>query len=80
TVMIGYATYPDSDGRGFATEATKALVTWALAQPGVRRVCASLPPDNLPARRVAEKVGMRVTGTLWEEEIDEVLLYSIGRV
>ena len=80
TVMIGYATYPDSDGKGFATEATRALVTWALAQPGVQRVCASLPPDNLPARRVAEKVGMRVTGTLWEEEIDEVLLYSIGRV
>ncbi len=79
TVMIGYATYPDSDGKGFATEATRALVTWALAQPGIRRVCASLPPDNVPARRVAEKVGMRIAGTLWEEEIDEVLLYSIER-
>jgi RimJ/RimL family protein N-acetyltransferase len=78
-VMIGYATYPGSDRRGYASEATRALIDWALAQPGVRRVCASIPPDNIPARRVAEKVGMRVAGTVWEEEIDDVLLYEIGR-
>lgn len=78
-VMIGYATYPGADHRGLATEATEALVRWALAQPGVTRVCASIPPDNVPARRVAEKVGMRVAGTVWEEEIDDVLLYEIRR-
>jgi RimJ/RimL family protein N-acetyltransferase len=78
-VMIGYATYPGADHRGFATEATEALVDWALAQPGVNRVCASIPPDNVPARRVAEKVGMRVAGTVWEEEIDDVLLYQKSR-
>lgn len=78
-VMIGYATYPGVARRGYATEATEALVAWALQQPGVRRVCATIPPDNLPARRVAEKVGMRVAGTVWEEEIDEVLLYEILR-
>ena len=78
-VMIGYATYPGADRRGYATEATRALIDWALAQPGVSRVCASIPPDNVAARRVAEKVGMRVAGTVWEEEIDDVLLYEIGR-
>jgi RimJ/RimL family protein N-acetyltransferase len=78
-VMIGYSTYPGAAHRGFATEATDALVRWALAQPGVRRVCASIPPDNVPARRVAEKVGMRIAGTVWEEEIDDVLLYEKKR-
>lgn len=78
-VMIGYATYPSVDHRGFATEATRVLVEWALQQPGVVRVCASIPPDNTPARRVAEKVGMRVAGTVWEEEIDDVLLYEKRR-
>jgi ribosomal-protein-alanine N-acetyltransferase len=78
-VMIGYATYPGSDHQGYATEALEALVGWALAQPGVDRVCASIPPDNVPARRVAEKVGMRVAGTVWEEEIDDVLLYERRR-
>lgn len=78
-VMIGYATYPGADRRGYASEATRALVEWALSQPGVSRVCASIPPDNVAARRVAEKVGMRVAGKVWEEEIDEVLLYEIER-
>ncbi|HTS87970.1 MAG TPA: GNAT family N-acetyltransferase [Gemmatimonadales bacterium] len=78
-VMIGYATYPGADHRGFATEATAALVAWALTQPGVTRVCASIPPDNVPARRVAEKVGMRIAGTVWEEDIDNVLLYEKRR-
>lgn len=78
-VMIGYATYPGSDRRGYASEATSALISWALAQPGVLRVCASIPPGNVPARRVAEKVGMRIAGTVWEEEIDDVLLYEKRR-
>jgi ribosomal-protein-alanine N-acetyltransferase len=78
-VMIGYSTYPGADRKGYASEATRALVDWALAQPGVTRVCASIPPDNWPARRVAEKVGMEVFATVWEEDIDEVLLYRIER-
>ena len=32
-VMIGYATYPNVEGRGYATEAAGALVEWALRQP-----------------------------------------------
>jgi RimJ/RimL family protein N-acetyltransferase len=79
SVMIGYATYPSVDHRGYATEAARTLIDWALTQPGVARVCASIPPDNTPARRVAEKVGMRVAGTVWEEEIDDVLLYEKRR-
>ena len=78
-VMIGYATYPGANRNGFASEAAAALVQWALQQPGVKRVCASIPPDNIAARRVAEKIGMRVAGTVWEEDIDEVLLYEIVR-
>lgn len=78
-VMIGYATYPRVEGNGFATEAAQALIRWALAQPGVARVCASLPPDNAAAIRVAEKVGMRLLARVWEEELDEVLLYGIQR-
>ena len=78
-VMIGYATYPGAAQQGFASEATRALIDWALAHPAVARVCASIPPENTAARRVAEKVGMRVAGTVWEEEIDDVLLYEVTR-
>jgi len=78
-VMVGYATYPTAERHGFATEAAGALIGWALSQPGVVRVCASLPPDNTPAIRVAEKLGMRMLGTVWEEDLDEVLLYGVER-
>lgn len=78
-VMLGYATYPTAEGHGFATEAAGALIDWALSHPGVGRVCASLPPDNTPAIRVAEKVGMRMLGTVWEEDLDEVLLYCVEK-
>lgn len=78
-VMIGYATYPGAEHHGYASEAAGALVEWALAQPGVRRVCASIPPDNTAARRVAERIGMTVAGTVWEEELDDVLLYERKR-
>jgi RimJ/RimL family protein N-acetyltransferase len=76
-VMVGYATYPPAERHGFATEAAGALIGWALQQPGVVRVCASLPPDNTAAIRVAEKLGMRMLGTVWEEDLDEVLLYGV---
>lgn len=78
-VMIGYATYPGAEHRGFASEAARALAEWALTQPGVQRVCASIPLDNTAARRVAERIGMRIAGTVWEEEIDDVLLYELRR-
>ena len=50
------------------------------AQPGVTRVCASLPPENEPAIRVAQKLGMKLVGTVWEEDLDEVLLYALTAV
>ena len=78
-VMIGYATYPNVEGRGYATEAAAALAEWALGQPGVAHVCASMPPDNAAAIRVAQKIGMRLLGTVWEEDLDDVLLYGIDR-
>ncbi|HEX2451090.1 MAG TPA: GNAT family N-acetyltransferase [Gemmatimonadales bacterium] len=78
-VMVGYATYPNVERRGYATEAAAALVDWALEHHDVLRVCASMPPDNAAAIRVAQKVGMRLLGTVWEEDLDDVLLYGIER-
>jgi cob(I)alamin adenosyltransferase len=77
-VLLGYATYAEADGRGYGTEAVRTLVEWALEQPGCRRVCANIPTDNGGARRVAEKVGMHLVGRLWDEDIDEVLVYATG--
>jgi RimJ/RimL family protein N-acetyltransferase len=84
SVVVGYATYPAFGGRGFATEATRALADWALAHPEVRRVCATIPRGNAVARRVAEKVGMRPIGrwwdpASWDEDVEDVLLHALER-
>ena len=78
TVTAGYSVYPEFQGHGFATEAVRALVGWALAQPGVARVRATIPPGNAPSLRVAEKAGLRRAGVEVDDEAGEVEVWEIG--
>lgn len=76
-VLVGYAIYGDYEGRGYATEAVKAMVAWAFGQPGVREVRALAPVWNTPALRVAENVGMRPVASEEDDDVGEVLLYAV---
>jgi [ribosomal protein S5]-alanine N-acetyltransferase len=76
-VLVGYAMYAEFEGRGYATEAVKAMVSWAFAQPGVREVRALAPVWNTPALRVAENVGMRPVASEEDDDVGEVLLYAV---
>ena len=58
-VEIGWHLERDSWGRGYATEAARAVLTLA-EELGVRRVHSLIVPDNVRSRRVAEKLGMSV--------------------
>lgn len=61
SVEIGYLLFEEARGRGFATEAAGALMTWALEQPGIERVTMQVEPENAASLRVAEKLRMRET-------------------
>ena len=76
-VLVGYAMYAEYEGRGYATEAVRALVAWAFGQPGVREVRALAPVWNTPALRVAENVGMRPVASEEDDDVGEVLLYAV---
>jgi RimJ/RimL family protein N-acetyltransferase len=76
-VLVGYAIYTAYEGRGYATEAVRALVAWAFGQDGVREVRALAPVWNTPALRVAENVGMRPVASEEDDDVGEVLLYAI---
>ncbi len=55
----GWVLSPAAHGRGFATEAVRAVLTWGESRFGdVRTVCL-IHPDNLRSIRVAEKCGYR---------------------
>lgn len=64
---IGYGIEEEQQGRGYATEAVKALVDWAFRQPGVTRVEAEAEEDNAASLRVLEKCGFARNGIMGEE-------------
>ncbi|WP_088998009.1 GNAT family N-acetyltransferase [Micromonospora echinaurantiaca] len=55
---MGWAFHPSVSGRGFATEAVRALVGVAFEQCGMHRVIAHVDARNTPSARVCERVGM----------------------
>lgn len=63
-VTFGYHLARSEWGRGFATEAVRAFVGWALGQPEVHRVWAVCDVDNLASARVLEKAGLVREGRL----------------
>ena len=70
TVTLGYSVYPVFQRQGFASEAAEALTSWALLQPGVRRVRATIPPKHVGSQRVVTLAGFQKTG-LVEDDPDE---------
>lgn len=61
-VEIGYAVLDPFRQRGFATEAMRALVTWAFGDARVQLAVAETFPDQTPSLGVIEKLGMTYVG------------------
>ena len=66
TVELGYAVAPAREGRGLATEAVRAMVREAFADPEVRAVIAHTLPEPGPSPRVLEKAGFAFAGDATE--------------
>jgi RimJ/RimL family protein N-acetyltransferase len=62
SVEIGFSLVPDRRGRGYAGEAVRALVPWALRQPGVGAVDAHCDRQNAASVRVLERAGFSLIG------------------
>lgn len=62
TGVAGYGLVVSTWNQGYATEALRAVLDHALAQPGMLRVVAQAPVGHGASRRVMEKAGMRPTG------------------
>jgi RimJ/RimL family protein N-acetyltransferase len=59
SAMLGYALGRHWWGCGFATEAARAAMAWAIEAYGLTRVWASTDVRHVRSRRVLEKLGMR---------------------
>jgi len=62
TWEIGWAFGQTHQGKGYATEAAKALLAHAFEELKAHRVIATCQPDNPASWHVAEKLGLRREG------------------
>ena len=61
SVEVGYSVIPRRRRRGYASEAARAILDWAVSQAGVHIVVASCERDNTPSIRTLERLGFRRT-------------------
>jgi RimJ/RimL family protein N-acetyltransferase len=61
-VEIAYFTYPDFEGRGYATAMARHLLQLAAGAPEVRRVIAHTLPESTASARILKRIGMTFVG------------------
>jgi RimJ/RimL family protein N-acetyltransferase len=85
---IGFTFNPEHQGRGYATEAARALLPFAFETMGWHRLVGRTEARNTGSARVLEKLGMRLEAHLvenewvkgeWQSELDYALLASEWR-
>ncbi len=77
-VEIGYTILPAWRRRGYATEAARAALVWAISDPRVRTLRASIAPDNEPSRRLIAALGFVQTGEQWDPDDGLELVHEIS--
>ena len=59
---VGYRLGKQYWGKGYATEALRAVIAYLFEQTTVNRISASTWSENMASARVLEKAGMRFEG------------------
>ena len=77
-VEVGYTVLPDLRGRGYARAALAALVAEAAASPDVRRVRASVQPDNPASLAVVRGAGFVHVGEQVDDEDGLELVHELA--
>lgn len=67
SAAMGYCLTEPAWGHGYATEAARALLAWGFDNLDLNRVQSEADTRNLASRRVLEKLGFVLEGTLRED-------------
>jgi len=78
-VEIGYSMLEMHQRHGYATEAARALLSWAFQRPVVQRVVADTLPGLAPSIRVMEKSGFAFVGDGPVEDGMRTIRYELTR-
>ncbi|WP_233494195.1 GNAT family N-acetyltransferase [Renibacterium salmoninarum] len=61
---IGWTFAPENQGKGYTTEAARTVLKLAFESLGFQRVQARLDVENPSSRKLCERLGMTLEGTL----------------
>ncbi len=75
TVEIAYFTFPEFEGRGYATAMARELLNRAVQSGAVREVVAHTLPKRNASTRILERVGLHLVGNAHDEEVGTVWLW-----
>jgi ribosomal-protein-alanine N-acetyltransferase len=64
TWEIGYIFNPAFQSKGYASEASWAIIKYAFKELGAHRIVGHCNPENIPSWKVLEKCGMKREGLL----------------
>jgi ribosomal-protein-alanine N-acetyltransferase len=63
-MSLGYVLARAQWGKGYATEAGRAVVAWAFPALGLERLQADCSTENASSAKVLKKIGLKYEGTL----------------
>lgn len=66
-------------GQGLATEVTAAMIEYGFGAHGIKRIIATIAPENTASVRVVEKLGMTYRYTERDEDDLPAIVYAIER-
>ena len=81
---IGYMALPETNGKGYMSEAIKAVLTYGFEQLDLHSVEAIIDPENKASERVLQKNGFVkeahiLENELWEGKFWDTVIYSLLR-
>jgi len=76
---IGYHVLRKHWNKGYASEAAEACRDLAFTEMGMERLISWMIPDNLPSRRVAEKIGMTLEKEVVNNRDTASAVYAISK-
>lgn len=73
---VGYAFLPEYWNRGFAFEATDAVMKFALNQLHITKILGITLPENTSSLKLLKKLGLSQIGNYTYEDGESLLLFS----
>ncbi len=79
---IGYMSFPETNGKGYMSEAIKAVIGYGFKQMNLHSIEAIIDPENTASERVLQKNGFVkeahiLENELWDGKFLDTVIYSL---